>query len=83
MHPLSLRLSNKEGKSQFIVIVSKKIDKRAVARNRIRRLIREVLRRTLPGGFVITCIVKQNIAEYSYKEVKTIIKNLLHEKNIS
>lgn len=83
MHPLSLRLSKKEGTSQFVIIVSKKIDKRAVARNRIRRLIREALRHNSPGGFVVTCVVKQNIAAYSYKEVETIIKNLLHEKNNS
>lgn len=41
-------LENKGDFSRLAVVVPKSVDKRAVVRNRIRRLVREVMRRILP-----------------------------------
>lgn len=80
MPPVILRWKTTKGPSRFIIVVSAKIDKRATKRNRMRRLIRECLRRLVPTGVSATCIVKQNIAHYTYNEMETLLKGLLHEK---
>ncbi len=74
------RQTHKTGASRFVIVISKKIDKRATKRNRMRRLIRECLRRLVPTGFLITCVVKTTIADWSYKDVEKNIKEALYEK---
>lgn len=83
MPPIILRCNNKEGASRFVIVISTKIDKRATKRNRMRRLIRESLRRLVPIGKSVVCIVKKNIAHYSYKEMETTLEGLLHEADNS
>lgn len=68
-------------------VVSKKYHKRAVKRNRIKRLLREVLRlaiknKTYPNinkylSLIFT--VKQNADELSFEEVKKYTENLLEK----
>jgi len=80
MSPITLRLKTIDGPSHFVIIISTKIDKRATKRNRMRRLIREALRHFIPTRFSVMCVVKKHIADYSYKEVETMVGGLLHEK---
>lgn len=79
MSPFILRLKKIDGPSRIVIVVSKKIEKRATKRNRMRRLIRESFRRLAPSGLSVMCIVKENMADYSYKEVETIMKDFFNE----
>jgi len=81
MIPLLLRKKHKTTKSGFTIVVSKRIDKRASKRNRIKRLIRESLRRLSPARTEGTIIVKQNIAEMSQKEAEKMVAQLFYERN--
>ena len=61
-----------EGSSRFGFVISKKIDKRAVVRNRIKRLLREAVRSNLekiPNGFDIVFVVRPSIVGKSYEEI--------------
>jgi len=65
--------------SRFAVIVSNKIDKRAVQRNKIRRLITEVLWSLHPKikkGMEAVFLVKKTITTASLEEIKKEIENL-------
>jgi ribonuclease P protein component len=66
--------------SRFAVVVSKKIAKRAVDRNRIKRLVREAIHHLLPAmksGFDCVFITKNNFAEKEESVVEKDIKGLL------
>jgi ribonuclease P protein component len=80
MLPQVLHYKKIEGSSRVVIVVSKKIDKRATKRNRMRRLIRESLRHlglADVGGMIL---VRKNIAEYKQTEVEMAVKHLFHEK---
>ncbi len=65
--------------SRFAFIVSTKIDKRATARNRIRRLLRESVRLllpNLPSGFDVVLIVKNKNVGEDIIEVKPMVEEL-------
>ncbi len=60
------------GPSRFGFVISKKIDKRAVVRNKIKRLLRQAVRERLekiPEGFDIVLVVRPNIVGKSYEEI--------------
>ena len=66
--------------SRFGFVISKKIDKRAVVRNRIKRLLREVVRENLekiPDGFDIVFIVRPNIVGKNYEEISIEFNKIL------
>ncbi len=66
--------------SRFAVIVSKTIDKRSTARNRIKRLIRESIRHVLPKvtpGWDGVVMAKMNVAQQKQPGVEKIIEMLL------
>lgn len=84
------RISNKEFQlvfqrnnlpvSRFAVIVSNTIDKRATARNRIKRLIRESIRHLIPRITApIDCVilVRSKIDDKKQKEVEGLLVRLL------
>lgn len=64
---------------RFTVVVSTKVSKRAVERNRIKRVIRETLRQALPhfkpGDYVI--IVKNSVANKPAEDIRTQLNKLL------
>lgn len=71
--------------NRFGIIVSKKIDKRAVARNKIKRFFRNTLYRLnkkLALGHDILFIVKKGILEKEKKENQESIKKALKKEGI-
>lgn len=74
-------LKNNLNNNQFGFIVSTKISKKAVIRNKIKRRLREIVRQTdTKPGFDIIIIVKPEILNKDYQEIKNNVENLL--KNI-
>lgn len=66
---------SKDGKPK--VVVSKKVAKRAVDRNRIRRITKEALRGKTNEGLKI--IVRNNIANLKTREVEERLKKILNK----
>src|SRR4030042_2948345 len=76
---LLLKSDSLKNISRFAVIVSNKIDKKAVKRNKIRRLIAEALwslHSEIKNGAEGVFLVKKTIANASLKEIKNEIENL-------
>lgn len=70
------------GKSRFAFIVSTKVDKRAVVRNRLRRLMSESVRLIIPEiSQAIDCVVigSKQLVGKSQKEVSEIIGEVIRE----
>jgi ribonuclease P protein component len=69
---------------RFAVVVSSKIDKRATHRNRMKRLVREAVRRQLPSienGVDGVLIVRRRIPD-SEQEVEGIMTELLKKAEL-
>jgi ribonuclease P protein component len=71
--------------SRFCIIVSNKVDKRAVIKNRIKRQISEILRlnmNKIQKGYDISIVVKSNIIDKKTKKIicdyHEIEKNILY-----
>jgi len=70
-------LSNKLSLSRYGLSVSKRVGK-AVTRNRVKRLLREVLRLTpLEPGWDIIFIARSGAASASYAEIEKSVVSLL------
>ncbi|HOJ50951.1 MAG TPA: ribonuclease P protein component [Syntrophales bacterium] len=73
---------NKEGKTRFGIIAGRKVG-RAVKRNRVKRLLREVFRLNktrFPAGCDIIIIVKPRIPPLTYADVEREISGLYTSK---
>lgn len=73
-------IKNKKNISRFGFIVSSKISKKAVIRNKIKRQLREIIRHNLDKiktGIDVTIIAKQEIINKEYQEIKNDFENLL------
>jgi ribonuclease P protein component len=71
--------------NRFGIIVSKKVDKRAVQRNRIKRFFRQTLiglNEKLAYGHDILVIVKKDLSIKSFKENKILIEKALEKIGI-
>ena len=71
--------------SRFGIVVSLKIDKRAVTRNRIKRILRAVLKENLleiKKGFDFLILTKPEIKELDYKGIEVKLLGLLRKKNL-
>lgn len=83
---ISLKLAKSQlGISRFTTIVSTKIDKRAVVRNKIRRQITEIIRKklsALPKGYDILLIPKKEIIHKDYQEIKDSLDNLFKKAGL-
>lgn len=77
---------NSRNKQRYAVVVSKKVLKSAVGRNRIRRRMYEAIRLELPHiEKPVDCIFivySKDILDLEYKELRSLIHNLLKEANI-
>ena len=76
---------NDFGFNRYGFVVSKKIDKRAVYRNRLKRRFRagvELIQKEVPQGYDVLFILKkeavEQITESLHKEVKKILSALSH-----
>mgnify|MGYP000898370577 FL=1 len=71
---------NPQGETRTAVVVSKKVDKRAVVRNRNRRRIIGILRgqgETYLAGCDIVVTVRQDLSSLSYAELTELVIGLL------
>lgn len=72
--------------SRFAVVVSKKVLKSAVGRNRIRRRVYEIIRHELPrfdGVFdVAVMIFSKEIKDMPHEELKTLIVDMFKEADL-
>lgn len=67
-------------KNQFVVIVSKKVSKTAVKRNRIKRQVTELLRLKLEefkSPTVASILIKQSAEPYAYHDFKEGIEEFV------
>ncbi len=73
--------TKKDTPAKFSVIVSKKVAKNAVARNRIKRRIREIIKKeiapTLPAGTLLVVHAKKGIEELSVDEIFAELKTVV------
>ena len=75
-------LENGLDHSRFAFVVSKRIGN-AVARNRVKRRLREVVRtRPLAGGWDAVLIARRGIEQASFREVNRAVWNLLRRSRI-
>lgn len=74
------------GVSRFAFLISKKTEKAAVHRNRVRRALREAVRQSLhdfPQGFDILFLVKKSLLTNTTEEIMTKIKGFARNTNIT
>lgn len=78
---LKFGLSERRKTYRAAVVVSKKVNKSAVVRNRIRRRVYEVIRQNLPADSppydLVFSIYDEKIAELPPGDVEKIVKSLL------
>lgn len=71
--------------NRFGIVVSKKIDKRAVVRNKIKRIFRSSLvdlNKNMAGGHDILFIVKPGIINKTKEEIYLLIKQALEKAGL-
>lgn len=79
-HFLIFYSENSVGYTRIGITISKKVDKRAVARNRLRRRIREIFRLNssqLVRGLDLVVVARFNAAECSYEDVASEVLGTL------
>lgn len=78
-------LGNEENLFKLSVVVSAKVSKKAVIRNKIRRRIKEVIRKSLDGnqkGLSIVIVAKPEIAGYDFAKTEQVLKELLKKARL-
>lgn len=78
-------IKNDLNNSRFAVIVGKKVSKKAVIRNSIKRKIVEIIRlniKQIKLGFDLVFITKPEIQGKKYKEIETVIIGLLNKARL-
>ena len=72
--------------SRFAVVISKKVLKSAVRRNRVRRRIYEIIRRELPNlknsQDIAVIVFSAEVLTMPHAELQTAIKNLLFQAKL-
>jgi len=71
--------------SRFGFIVSTRVSKKAVARNRLRRQMSEIIRinlKRIKKGFDIVLAARAKLVGVSYKEMEDVLLGLLKNMNI-
>lgn len=84
---LALRLARNElALSRLAVVVSLKVSKKAVERNRLKRRLREITRREivphLKTGFDIVIITKKPLLELPFEELKKLTIGLFKKARL-
>ena len=81
---LKIEKNNLE-KSRFAFIVSKKINKKAVDRNKIKRRLREVVRKSLPRinpGIDGVFVVQRDVKDKEFSEIKKTTIEILKKAKV-
>jgi len=76
---------NNLNNNRFGFIVSKKVSKKAVVRNKIKRQLREIVRKEIKNyqkGFDIAVIVLPSIALKDFKEINQVLRSTLKKIKI-
>ncbi len=76
---------SKENASRFAIVVSTKIAKRAVERNRMKRLVREAVFHLLPtiqSGIDCLIIARKNFSQKKEVEMEHIVRNLISKHSL-
>lgn len=79
------KIKNNLNYSRIGFIVSQKISKKAVIRNKIKRRLREIIRLNLPiikEGYDFIFFTKKGIENKKFSELKEIIKKLLQKARL-
>jgi len=78
-------IKNNLNTNHFGWVVSLKVSKKAVARNRIRRRLKEISRensKDIKPGFNILIIAKPNIVDKEFQEIKKELEELFQKAKI-
>lgn len=81
---LKIRKS-KSKETRFGFVVSQKVSKKAVVRNKIKRRLREIIREEIPliqKGTNGVFVIKKNIVKKDFQEVRDVIIRLLKKSGI-
>ncbi len=83
---LSLKwIKNNQSYSRWGIIVSLKVDKKAVVRNKIKRRLRALLREnisSLASGWDVIIITKDRIKELDYTQLQDVFLKILRKCNL-
>ena len=66
-------------------IISKKVEKKAVLRNKLKRRLREIVRSLLPEmktGFDLIFFAKKGATRKNYKEIRSAVLGLIKKANL-
>jgi len=80
-----LMLDKKDKEKRFLFVVSKRISKKAVERNRIRRVLSEVIRLNLEKikpGVRLSFLIRRSILEWKWKDIKDEVEGVLIRKGL-
>lgn len=80
-----IKAENNLNQSRFGFVVSQKISKKAVIRNKIKRRLREIIRNNLDKikkNYNVIFIAKKGIEEKEFKEIKEITEQLLKKARL-
>lgn len=80
-----LKKENGIGVTRFGFIVSTKVSKKAVERNRVKRLLRASCRNLLKEvkeGFDFLLLAKKNLSQASQEQVQEDLKTILEKENL-
>ncbi len=80
-----LTLDKKDEEKRFLVVISKRISKKAVIRNKLKRQMTEVIRLNLDKirpGVRVGFLVRVRILEWKWKEIKTEMEKVLRETRV-
>jgi len=80
-----LFVDKKDEEKRFLMVISKRISKKAVIRNKLKRQMTEVVRLNLDKirpGVRVGFLVRGKILEWEWKEIKTEMERALSEMGI-
>lgn len=83
---VALRFSqNNSSYNRYAFVVSKRIDKKATARNRIKRLVRKCIEekdKDLKKGYDMIFIIRKNITDLSSASINEQVKEILVKSSL-
>jgi len=77
--------TSKDNESRFGFVISKKISKNAVTRNRLKRVYREIIRNNIKDiskGYDVVFLVKKTALGKTKNEISKDVENILKKTNL-